>query len=220
MGIRGKVIVGFTILALLVAGAGAVSMLELGRIGNETQRIIEENNRNMAFCRELIEGANMVHIALADADLPDAALTETETGIETKTETGAGGSGLFAGSSADSLYNAGRLILAESVINEREQMLFGEYAGELEHIVYRSIMPSLVTLVVVLLLLVLLLYFIDLYYIKPVVAMNKGVKDWLAAGVPFRVSFEGRDETSELGENISELVSRARKNPIEPPVHQ
>lgn len=213
MGIRGKVIVGFTILALLVAGAGAVSMLELRRIGNETQRIIEENNRNMAFCRELIEGANMVHIALADAGMP-------QTEIETETETGAGGSGWFANSTADSLYNAGRLILAEGAIKDREQKLFGEYAGELEHIVYRSIMPSLVTLVVVLLLLVLLLYFIDLYYIKPVVAMNKGVKDWLAAGVPFRVSFEGRDETSELGENISELVSRARKNPIEPPVHQ
>jgi len=69
-------------------------------------------------------------------------------------------------------------------------------------------------------LLVLLLYFIDLYYIKPVVVMNKGVKDWLAAGVPFRVAVEGKDETGELGENITELVSRAKKASMEPPKHQ
>ncbi len=248
MGIRRKVTIGFACLAALVAGAGVVSFFELRHIGTETRLILDESNRNMTISRELLDGAEMLHLAL----LHDYTV------------------GSFNGGN-DSLYTAGRRLFAdalakgheagqtamdgiqaaysryEGVVREyftsgayfesdwlktnywttymrltdaiKEYMTGAEYnlgthAAVLRHNAYRAITPSLVTLGVVLLLLVLLLYFIDIYYMKPVVAMNRSVKGWLSSAAPFNAKVEGKDETGELKENIMELIARIKKSAV------
>ena len=188
MGIRRKVTIGFATLAVLVMAAGAVSIFELKKIGEETRRITEENDHNLAISKELIEGARMLNLALVQIDTMRLA-------------TPAG----------DSLYAAGRQVLDNVLAKEREERVLGVHTGELRHMVYRAITPSLVTLGTVIVLLVLLLYFIDTYYMKPVVGMNRALKEWLTSNIPFRVTVEGRDEAGELNENISELTGRHKK---------
>ena len=94
----------------------------------------------------------------------------------------------------------------------RSEYTLGIRAETIEHAAYRAITPSLVTMGVILLLLFVLLYFIDLYYMKPVVKMNKGIGDWLKFRSPFNVSVEGKDETLELKENIEQLIDIAKKS--------
>jgi methyl-accepting chemotaxis protein len=87
-------------------------------------------------------------------------------------------------------------------------------AGRIEQAAYRAITPSLVTTGVVLLLLFVLLYFIDFYYMKPVIKLNKGVAAWLKFRAPFNVTIEGRDETLELKNNIEQLIDVAKRGDL------
>lgn len=88
----------------------------------------------------------------------------------------------------------------------------GIRASNIEHNAYRAITPSLVTTAVLMLLLFVLLYFIDLYYMRPVIAINRGIAGWLKFRSPFRAAVEGRDETLELKENVEKLIDLARKS--------
>lgn len=85
-------------------------------------------------------------------------------------------------------------------------------AEKIEHAAYRAITPSLVTIGVLLLLLFVLLYFIDLYYMRPVVKMNKGIEAWLKFRTPLNLTVEGKDETLDLKNNVEQLIDLARKN--------
>jgi methyl-accepting chemotaxis protein len=84
-------------------------------------------------------------------------------------------------------------------------------AGRIEQAAYRAITPSLVTTGVVLLLLFVLLYFIDFYYMRPVIKLNKGVAAWLKFRAPFNVTVEGRDETLQLKNNVEQLIEAAKR---------
>lgn len=64
MGIRRKIIIGFVSLALLVMGAGGVSLFELTRIEKNTRQILDAGNQTMKISRELLDGAEMQHLSL------------------------------------------------------------------------------------------------------------------------------------------------------------
>ncbi|MDR0907052.1 MAG: hypothetical protein LBM63_00350 [Rikenellaceae bacterium] len=89
-------------------------------------------------------------------------------------------------------------------------------AGRIEQAAYRAITPSLVTTGVVLLLLFVLLYFIDFYYMRPVIKLNQGVAGWLKFRAPFNVTIEGRDETLELKNNIEQLIEVVKRGDTKP----
>ena len=88
----------------------------------------------------------------------------------------------------------------------------GTQAERIEHNAYRAITPSLVTLGVIMLLLFVLLFFIDFYYIRPVVKMNESLDGFIKYHSPFNVTFEGKDEVSELKENIGELTDKVKRS--------
>jgi methyl-accepting chemotaxis protein len=102
--------------------------------------------------------------------------------------------------------------IKEFMTNSEETL--GIRAARIEHAAYRAITPSLVTTGVVLLLLFVLLYFIDFYYMKPVIKLNKGVAAWLKFRAPFNVTIEGRDETLELKNNIEQLIDTAKRGDL------
>ncbi len=97
MGLRKKIITGFVSLALLVMGAGAVSYFELTRIGNRTQQILDNGNRNMTISRELLDGAEMLHLSILHSY-----------------STGAAAAGY------DSLYLQGRRMFSDGLVKGRE----------------------------------------------------------------------------------------------------
>ena len=75
---------------------------------------------------------------------------------------------------------------------------------------YRAITPSIITIGVMLLVVLMFLYFIDLYYVQPVVKINRSLGDYLSFNTPFNVQMEGKDETFELKEKIEELIAQLK----------
>ena len=76
---------------------------------------------------------------------------------------------------------------------------------------YRSIIPSSVSVAVALLLVLMLLYFINSYYISPVLLMHKGLKSYNSFNKKYTVEFEGDDELKEINEDIAELCDENQK---------
>lgn len=72
---------------------------------------------------------------------------------------------------------------------------------------YRSIMPCVVAVCVGIVLVILFNYFINLYILKPLIKMNKGVKNYRLFNKSYTVSFDyGGDQVQELNEGIKEII--------------
>jgi hypothetical protein len=77
---------------------------------------------------------------------------------------------------------------------------------------YRAVTPVLGTLIVLIVIVLMLCYFIIVYGVRPVLAMNKSLSDFLRFGVPFKVPIEMIDEVAELKESIEDVVMLAKKS--------
>ena len=87
---------------------------------------------------------------------------------------------------------------------------------------YRCIIPGSVAMIVALLLVILLLFFINTYYIKPILSIHKGLGSYRSFNKQYTVSFEGDDELISINEGVKELcdenqilikrISTLRKN--------
>lgn len=65
---------------------------------------------------------------------------------------------------------------------------------------YRAVTPVLISLVVMIATVLMLFYFTMLYCVNPIVAMNKGLGQYLTFRIPFAVKAECKDEILELKE--------------------
>lgn len=86
-----------------------------------------------------------------------------------------------------------------------------ERTTRLERNTYKSITPSILTLLIAMLIVLMFYFFIDMYYVRPVLKINKGLRGYLQLRIPFSVSFEGDKEIEDLKEMIEELISKSKK---------
>lgn len=70
---------------------------------------------------------------------------------------------------------------------------------------YRSIIPGSVAVAVALILVIMLLFFINSYYIKPILSIHKGLGSYRSFNKQYTVNFEGDDELKVINEGIKEL---------------
>ena len=82
----------------------------------------------------------------------------------------------------------------------------GIRAAQLKGNAYRAISPSIITLGVAILIVLMFFFLIDLYYIRPVLKITKGLDDYLSLKIPFNVKMEGKDEVFRLKELIESLI--------------
>lgn len=71
---------------------------------------------------------------------------------------------------------------------------------------YRSLMPSVGAVSVGILLIMLFNYFINCYFISPVLKISAGIADYKKFGRKYSVSIDNNDELSTLNNNIRELT--------------
>lgn len=76
---------------------------------------------------------------------------------------------------------------------------------------YRAVTPVLISLVVMIATVLMLFYFTMLYCVNPIVAMNKGLGQYLTFRIPFAVKAECKDEILELKEKIEALVAMLKQ---------
>lgn len=81
----------------------------------------------------------------------------------------------------------------------------------LESNIYKTITPSVLTLLVAVLILLLFYFFIDTYYTKPVKRISKSLDNFLRSKVPYQVKIEEKSELSSLNDNINEIIGQIKK---------
>ena len=87
-------------------------------------------------------------------------------------------------------------------------------AKRLEDNAYRATIPGFVALLIAIVIVGIFYYFINLYYIDPVLRITGGLKAYLNSRIPFKVTVEGRDEVYRLKEYIESLIDqlKSRRN--------
>lgn len=76
---------------------------------------------------------------------------------------------------------------------------------------YRSIMPGVVAVGIGIVLVFLFNYFINFYFISPLLAVSKGINNYIHSRKSYKVKVDGDDEISDLNHHVKELIE-ANKN--------
>jgi methyl-accepting chemotaxis protein len=73
------------------------------------------------------------------------------------------------------------------------------------------IIPLIVAIVVGLFLIILFNYFINFYFINPVLKIIKGIKEYSTNKQPYNVKIDTRDEINDLNKEIKSLISNTKQ---------
>jgi HAMP domain-containing protein len=82
---------------------------------------------------------------------------------------------------------------------------------ELEANFYRMVVPLIVAVAVGLLLIFLFNYFINFYFISPVLKISKGIKEYSETKQPYNVKIDTQDEIYDLNKEIKSLISHTKQ---------
>jgi len=97
------------------------------------------------------------------------------------------------------------------------QSVMDAKTAQLESNAYRAIMPGIIALAIAIIIIVMFSYFIDLYYVRPVLKITEGLHNYLNSKIPFKITMEGRDEVHKLKEYIEAEI---RHNNLEEYISQ
>ncbi len=82
----------------------------------------------------------------------------------------------------------------------------------LHHNAYRAVTPVFISLVVMIVVVLMLYYFMLIYCVKPIVVMNRSLKDFIAFKIPFAPKSQNIDELKELSERIDTIIIQNKTN--------
>lgn len=84
----------------------------------------------------------------------------------------------------------------------------------LEDNAYRATMPGFIALLIAIIIVMIFFYFMNLYYISPILRITDALKKQLDSKIPFKVNIQGRDEVYQLKEYIEKLIDqlKSKKN--------
>lgn len=91
------------------------------------------------------------------------------------------------------------------------QAAMAENSKELQEGFYRSIMPGIIAVAAGLVLVLLFNYFINLYFITPVMLISKGIKNYRAHKKTYTVQFDNDDEIQELNSDVKSILDENKR---------
>ncbi len=77
--------------------------------------------------------------------------------------------------------------------------------------VYRAIMPGIIALGIAIVIIVMFYALINIYILRPILRITRGLGNYLNSKIPFNVKMEGMDELSQLKDYIDELMLALKK---------
>ncbi|MCF0177187.1 MAG: MCP four helix bundle domain-containing protein [Bacteroidales bacterium] len=91
-------------------------------------------------------------------------------------------------------------------LTSESQSILAENSQDMEDTFYRSMMPSVAALLAGLVIVLLFNFFINFYFINPLIKMKKGVENYRAYKRDYNLRFDSDDEISDLNKSITELI--------------
>lgn len=76
---------------------------------------------------------------------------------------------------------------------------------------YRSLMPCVVSVGVGIVLVILFVYFINFYFINPILMISKGISNYVTNKKSYNVTLDNTDELQDLNQNVADLVDINKK---------
>lgn len=102
----------------------------------------------------------------------------------------------------------------DELISINQKSLY-ENAKMMEVGANRAIMPGLIAIGVGIIFIVLFNYFVNLYFIQPIVKITQGVENYVKHSIPFKVKVDTQDEVGLLRSSIEKLIAQNKTNKIE-----
>lgn len=96
-----------------------------------------------------------------------------------------------------------------SKLRELNDTAMYESASDLKEDARRAITPGAVAVIATLVFSLLFSYFVNYYFVTPILRITNAVHDFMKTGKPFDVQIESRDEMARLVSTINELCSAA-----------
>jgi methyl-accepting chemotaxis protein len=94
----------------------------------------------------------------------------------------------------------------KNLMSLNDQFMF-KTASELQSKANRAIMPGIVAIISALVFTILFNFFVNYYFVSPVIKITESIKRFLERKAPFDVRVETRDEIYDLAESISNLCN-------------
>ncbi len=92
------------------------------------------------------------------------------------------------------------------MLTEVSQQALAENSQNLSDSFYRSIMPGVVAVAIGIVLVFLFNYFLNFYFISPILAISKGISSYLQYRKSYNVNIDNDDELKDLNANVKELI--------------
>ncbi len=91
------------------------------------------------------------------------------------------------------------------------QSALSQNSKEIQEGFYRSIMPGIIAVAAGIMLVMLFNYFINLYFITPLMLISKGIKNYREYNKSYTVTFDNDDEIQELNSDIKSVLDENKK---------
>ncbi len=118
--------------------------------------------------------------------------------------------------SAHQWYIKNYLVESENVLRHIKKYMSGAQntlgpdVNNLSHTAHRAVKPVFITQVVMIVIVLIFYFFFMLYFVKPVLRINRSLGSYLAYRTPFDDSITSRDEIRTVRDRIAALISRIR----------
>ena len=223
MGIREKIRLGFLALGLLLFFSGLISFFELSKLSRSTQSMLGASLKNMELSKTMLDAVQDQNTALlqiivsgrsdresdsllhAGREKFEAAISDAKISIRDL-------QGFDSVYAANISYKTSYSDLTSSIKNfmVSSQNMMDAKARRLEDNAYRATMPGFIALVIAIVIVLIFYYFVNLYYITPVLKIDSALKAYLDSKMPFKVTIEGKDEVYRLKERIESLIDQSK----------
>lgn len=96
-------------------------------------------------------------------------------------------------------------------LTHTSQKALSENSANLNESFYRSIMPGVIAVSIGLILVILFNYFVNYYFISPLLKIRNGLKNYIAYQKTYNINLENNDELRDLDDNIKEMIDTNKK---------
>lgn len=94
----------------------------------------------------------------------------------------------------------------ESLMRLNDTVMY-KISSDLKNRTHRTIMPGIISVLSAILFAIIFYYFVNYYFVKPILRINKGIISFLDNKKSYNVNIETNDEISMLNESVSNLCA-------------
>lgn len=253
MGIKSKMVAGFTVIGLLLFLSGAIAVYETSSLGRSIQNVIDDNLKSIEVSKEMEAAVAQISRGVlwsvnGRPDLGESLISAGRASFLSSYKIAHGNltvegeevfvkdiykSYLSFNAFADSVLTLAAAegggawyfnsflpsqdkltVSIERLITVNQNAIY-QSATQLKTGAFSAILPGLIAIFVGIVFVVLFNYFVNSFFITPIVKISQGVENYVKHAIPFRVKVDSKDEIERLKSSVEKLIMQNKSNKID-----